>query len=391
MNERERIVRTLRGERTEILPWTTRINLWHTTRLQTNTLPDEMEDLDLTGIHRHLNLGRQCNAVLTATRLHDVDVCVEFNGTPVSRESTPTLAFPTPTGLVVRDKVGDTTITFETPVGDARVRYRTNEDTIRTGSAPYQVEHILKDDDDFRVVKWMLDHAEIVPSFEQFFAYEKEIGDDGFTIGYVERVPFQRLLIDFMGEERAIYWMHDDPRGFELLLDILTEQGIEGIKIALDAPSLVIDLPDNFEGSMTSPKLFQRYCMPFMQQAAELVHAQDRFLASHMDGNMKPLLHLIPESGVDIVESFSPEPLTRLTFADAWQAWQGQVLVWGGIPSPIFEAHFPENQFETWMEDMLELVGAEGRIILGIGDQGVGATLIERVKRVSQMLGRRPA
>jgi len=64
----------------------------------------------------------------------------------------------------------------------------------------------------------------------------------------------------------------------------------------------------NFDGMITSPALFRRYCIPFMQRMADLVHARGRLLASHMDGDMKPLLDLIPQTGLDVVESFSPAP-----------------------------------------------------------------------------------
>ena len=54
MNERERIVRTLNGERTDLLPWTTRLDMWFTARVRTGTMPAEMEGLDLMAVHRLL-------------------------------------------------------------------------------------------------------------------------------------------------------------------------------------------------------------------------------------------------------------------------------------------------------------------------------------------------
>jgi hypothetical protein len=37
---------------------------------------------------------------------------------------------------------------------------------------------------------------------------------------------------------------------------------------------------------------------------------------------------------------------------------------------------------------MLDLIGDDRRIILGIGDQAVGPSLIERIQKASEMLGR---
>jgi len=388
MNERERIVGMLKGEPTDRLPWATRLDIWHTARLRTETVPDQVAGMDLNEIHRYLKIGRQCYSTLFITRLRGVEMTVEFNGTVLRRETDPSMHFPQPRELAVRDKPGETSITLKTPVGKAHLRFHMIEELIQGAAAPYLVEHILKDDDDFNVVKWILNHTEIEPIYADFEASEALAGEEGFTIGMMDRVPFQRILLDFMGEEPTVYEMMDHPKNFQYLLDVLTDQGREILEIALASPALMLEFGDNIEGSITSPGLFQKYCIPYMQAAADKIHAQGRFLGSHMDGNVKPLLHLVPECGVDVVESLSPEPLTRLSFEDAWEAWRGKVLIWGAIPSPIFEPYVPESEFVDWVSRMLDLIGDDGRIILGIGDQAVRPTLIERVLRVSEMLGR---
>jgi len=388
MNERQRIINTLKGEPTDKLPWATRLDIWHTSRLRTDTLPEEMAGKELNGIHRSLKVGRQCYAQLITTRLRSVDMTVEFNGEVIRQEIDPVMRFPQPRELVTMDKPGDTLITLKTPAGVSRMRFQVVEEIIRGAAAPYLVEHILKDENDFAVVKWILNHSEIVANYDDFEAKEKLAGDEGFTIGMMDRVPFQRILLDFMGEEQTIYSMMDSPKNLQYLIDILTEQGREMVTLALASPALMLEFADNVEGSITSPSLFQKYCMPFMQEAAGRIHAQGRYLGSHMDGDMTSLLHLVPECGVDVVESFSPAPLTRLTFEDAWNAWRGKVLMWGGIPSPIFEPYVPEREFTQWITRMLDLIGDDRRIILGIGDQAVSPSLMERIKIASEMLGR---
>jgi hypothetical protein len=150
----------------------------------------------------------------------------------------------------------------------------------------------------------------------------------------------------------------------------------------------MVEYVDNFEGMVTSPNLFTEYCMPFLQEAADKAHAKGKVLGSHMDGNMKPLLELIPECGVDVVESFSPAPLTPLTFKEAWEAWRGKAIMWGVIPSPIFEPHVAEQSFERWLEEMFETLAGDKRIVLGVGDQAVGPSMTGRIRRVSELLGR---
>ena len=53
MNERERIEGMLKGEPTDRVPWATRLDIWHTARLRTETVPEEVAQMDLNEIHRH--------------------------------------------------------------------------------------------------------------------------------------------------------------------------------------------------------------------------------------------------------------------------------------------------------------------------------------------------
>ena len=46
MTERERIVRTLRGDPCDKIPWATRLDIWHTAATRSRTLPLLYEDMD---------------------------------------------------------------------------------------------------------------------------------------------------------------------------------------------------------------------------------------------------------------------------------------------------------------------------------------------------------
>jgi len=388
LTERERITRTLRGEEVDVLPWATRLDIWHMASIRSGTLPADMVDVPLMALHRRFGIGRQSYSRLTKLKLNRVDLQITFNGEVIHEESNPVMHFPLPADLVPLDGPGDTVMTFKSPAGRAKLRFRTNEILIREAAAPYLMEHVLKGDGDFSVVQWIVDHAEPVADYAEFEAREAEIGDDGFTIGTLVRVPFQQVMLDYMGEESAVYAMMDSRRDVERLLSALGEQTRRVFDLGLESPAFMLEFTDNFEGSITSPRLFREHCIPFMQEIADRVHAAGRVLGSHMDGNMKPLLNLVPECGIDVVESFSPSPLTQLTFEEAWAAWKGKVLMWGVIPSPIFEPHVPESDFVAWMEDMMRLLDGDQRIILGIGDQALRPTITERIQRVSEMLGR---
>ena len=388
MTERERIERTLRGETCDKIPWATRLDIWHTAVMRSHKLPEEFTGMDIMDIQRHLGIARQSYALVARMHLHGVDVSVEFNGQEIHKEHSPRMNFPVPREYVPAEKPGDTWIHFTTPAGRASLRFRTNMTSIMEAEMPYLMDHILKDKDDYEVVKWILGHAEQEAAFGGFERLEAEIGDYGMTIPMMGRIPFQYIMLDYMGEEQTIYALMDDKPQIDYLLDALGDHARRALELSLELPSLMVEFPDNFEGMVTSPALFRKYCIPFLQESADRVHTKGKILGSHMDGNMKPLVHLIPECGVDVVESFSPAPLTPLTFKEAWDTWQGKVLMWGVIPSPIFEPHVSEQYFENWIEEMFDILAGDQQIVLGIGDQAIGPTLLHRIKRVSELLGR---
>ncbi len=390
MTERQRIESTLQGKPCDKIPWAARLDIWHAAATRCDILPEPFADMDLMDIHRSLGIGRQAYGLVSLTRLHGVDVSVTFNGDIIRKESSPMANFPLPREYVPALEPGDTRIVFETPAGRASLGFRTTETSIREAGMAYLVDPLLKDDHDYAVVKWILDHAEPVAFTKHFEQTEALIGDNGFTIPVLGRTPFQHILLDYMGEQRTIYTLADNPARIDYLLAALEAHAHRILEFGLDLPSPMVEFTDNYEGTVTSPSLFKQFCMPFLQAAADKAHARGKVLGSHMDGNMKPLIDLIPESGIDVVESISPAPLTALTFAEAWKSWQGRVLMWGVVPSPIFESHVSEQDFENWLEGMFDTLDGDQRIILGIGDQAVGPTRTDRIRRVSELLGRKP-
>jgi len=166
MTMRERIENTLRGGCCDKIPWATRLDIWHTAATRSGTMPEQFLHMDLMDIHRHLGIGRQGYTVACLVHLHGVEVTVEFNGEVIQEDSDPLMLFPVPRERVPEEEPGNTRIWFKTPVGRSYLTFRTTETSIREAEMPYLVDHIIKDDNDFQVVKWILNHAEYVAYYK---------------------------------------------------------------------------------------------------------------------------------------------------------------------------------------------------------------------------------
>ena len=140
---------------------------------------------------------------------------------------------------------------------------------------------------------------------------------------------------------------------------------------------------------MTNPKLFGKYSLPYYQKYTDVLHGQGKKVGCHTDGNIKPLLNLLAQSGLDVCESFSPFPLTECTFEEAWEKWRNGPMIWGGIPSPILEERTNENDFQEYVHRLLQTIGDQP-IILGVGDMVLGNNLIERVEYIANEVENHP-
>ncbi|MCJ7512811.1 MAG: hypothetical protein MUO23_07560 [Anaerolineales bacterium] len=381
---RERVLAVLDGRPPDRLPFLDRLEAWHATHLRAGTLPQRFEELSLTEVHRAVGIGQQRFVVPYALRLRGVEVLSTFSGEPHARHTDPVIfEFPGMWDLVPTDRPGVTVTELRTPVGKLRLSQELLPEGVASGTAPYLKEHLIKEPADYATASWIVEHAEFIPCYDRVATEEAIIGGDGYVVPLLHRIPFQQILLEYLGEAPLFYALHDDRSAVERLLGVLDEQLQEILARLADFSVRYVEFPDNLHGPMTNPKLFQRYCLDPYQRYCETLHRQGKRVGSHTDGDVKPLLGLVRESGLDVCESVSPFPLTSITFDEVWEAWRGGPLIWGGIPSPILEARTPSAEFEAWIDHLLERIGG-APIILGVGDMVMGNSLIERVEAIAE-------
>jgi hypothetical protein len=387
MTMHDRVTAVLQGEKPDRLPFIDRIEIWYRSKCQDGTLPQKFKGMSLNEIHQAVGIGRQKFSPPYAFKLHDVEVIYTFENKVIFRESEPlTEYFPAQWAphQVPRNKAGSTIIEYIAPVGKLRLKYEVAESMVSmSGIEPYLTEHLIKTEEDFRTAEYIIEHAEIVPQFDKILADEQDLGHNGFVVPCLHRIPFQQALLEYLGEIPLFTALYDSPQLLDRLIYLLDQQLVEILHQMTDLPSIYVEFGDNLDGMMTNPKLFEKYSLPYYQKYADILHGQGKKVGSHTDGNLRPLLQLLAESGLDVCESFSPAPLTECTFQEAWETWKNGPMIWGGFPSPILEERTSEEQFREFVHRILETVGSQN-IILGVGDMVLGNNLIERVEYIAK-------
>jgi hypothetical protein len=383
MSMRAPALAALRGEVPARLPFITRLETWYKSHIRQGTLPERFRGLTLDELHCAVGVGRLKFLGPYAFKLRGVEVRTWLNGEPRLHLSEPVVEnFPGLWDFVSAEQAGVTETELITPRGRLTLQHVLLEENVKSATDPYLKRHLIKGEGDYAIVEYILERAEFVPLFDKIKAEEVDLGELGLVVPLLQRIPFQQVLLEYLGETALFYALHDQPQRVYRLLDLLEAQLLDVLSrlAALDVP--YVEFPDNLHGLMTNPRLFRQFCLPAYQKYTEILHGQGKKTGSHMDGNLRPLLPLIAQTGLDVCESFSPSPLTDCTFDEAWQAWQHGPLIWGGIPSPILEETTRQADFIAYMQQLFAAL--DRPVILGVVDLFMVHNSIQRLETIAK-------
>jgi uroporphyrinogen-III decarboxylase len=362
MTDRERLLATMAGHSPDRIPWIPRLRIWYEAHKCLGTLPEKYKGWSLREIERDLGVGTPArDGRILRTELRDVEIRTQERGNEIVTE-------------------------YITPVGTVSTLYRRSEELERVGIRGLEVEHMIKEPDDYPVVEYLIQHTEIIPTYEEYLAYEEEVGEDGVPIVPIGQDPMNRILQELVGYNKAYFHLHDYPDRVFHLLEVLKEQAEEIQRIVLDSPAKLILHGEHFDSQMTPPYLFQKYMVPYFQSYAKRLHECGKVLACHADADTSLLLDLIKEAGFDMAECFVTAPMVAVTLEEARVAFGTQVIIWGGIPSVILCDPVSDEEFEQYVFNLFRTIAPGDAFILGVADNVMPEAKLERIKWISEMV-----
>lgn len=99
------------------------------------------------------------------------------------------------------------------------------------------------------------------------------------------RVSMQRLYIDLMGVEEAVYAVYDYPETVEEYFAALRECHFRMIDVINASSIRIINFGDNIHSGTFSPELFEKCVLPEYKLHYERLHKAGKFICSHFDGD----------------------------------------------------------------------------------------------------------
>jgi hypothetical protein len=220
--------------------------------------------------------------------------------------------------------------------------------------------------EDYPIVEYFLRHTSFEPEFEPWLQADREVGEGGFVVGEVMPIPLMTLIVTWVGITGFAEALYDYPEQFESMLDALNVHYDRQVQLAAASPAEVIWFGDNVTGTIISPTIFERYCMPVYARVLPVLRAAGKFPIAHYDGSNRPLVKHLAKTELPVIEAFTPPPMGNLTVAEAKAAWREKVI-WVNFPGNLF--HESADGIYSYTMKLLEEGAPGGRLVIGCTEE----------------------
>jgi len=169
----------------------------------------------------------------------------------------------------------------------------------------------------------------------------------------------EKLLVDMLTDEHFCHAF------FDHMSEHLTNMALETLKRGdlWDTGLFVYDDMASNDTTIFSPSLFERYLLPRYRKLIDSVrNAGCRHVFFHSDGNIRPVLDMLLESGF---EGFNPlEPRCGLDLLKLREKYGRKMVFFGGICNTRILPGNNRKEIERHVRSLIEL-GRDGGLILG--------------------------
>jgi hypothetical protein len=239
------------------------------------------------------------------------------------------------------------TVDYQTK-GDRRYTIRTKETsvgtlqsvTINSISAPRLIEwnheYWIKEPQDYKIRRWIVEHTEVVPQYNEFARTEEKAGDCGVTVIGGGRTPAMSIQVDYAGEQRfALDVALEMDELFELY-EAETKLFTKLTRVIADGPGRFVKWNENLTISMLGPKRYAALLMPVYNQTVPLLEATGKRVMVHYDGELRAIADQIAAAPLHIIQSLTEPPEGDMMLDECRAAWPDKSL-WSNINVGLYK------------------------------------------------------
>lgn len=365
MTHNERLLAVFRGERPDVIPWHADLTYWYNAQRAWGRLPERWQGEGVRQMYVDLNTGCHEHALFSPWQQ-------QFEGTEIVTQE------------YEEDGKRFQKVEWRTPVGTLTQIKQYEPEAATWAYRQYPVRSVA----DLRTLRWMYERLTVTPHFEPEQAALEFWRDWGVPSSVPPRSPMAHLIVIWAGVTHTSYALADAPEELEKTLWTMHEAEDPIYQAIARAPAPLVYFGENITGEVVSPHLFDRWYRPFYEVRVPQLHAAGKFIFVHVDGAFRNILKPLAATGVDCAQSLTPAPVGDVPVSQMRAVAGPNLILWGGVPAAFFSPLYPEQALVDIVKECLAHYRQDGKFMLCVCDQVPPDGIIERVKRVSDLVER---
>jgi len=360
MTPRERILKTLKGERADQVPWFGDLDYWAPALIARGQRPADFKASDqYIEWHRRLGVGFYLQGYFPFREIIQ--------------------------GCEVREwKQGELRYRrIRTPKGTLEECWKWSE--LTCSEAP--IARLVKSTADLPAYRYLFENMRYEADYEFARQRARQVGEMGVVLCYLPRTPFMRMVAIDAGIENIVAMYVEDPEAFGETFQALVASEERSSELAVDSPAEILMMPENLSAEVVGPRFFELFLRDFQTRWSKRILAAGKFSCIHMDGTLRGLLREESGVGLTFIEAMTPAPVGDLPIRE-WERYRGgsDVIYWGGIPGSYFTPAVTDEEFDRHVKEVLSVMRRDRRYVLGVADQVPPDGLERRVARVRELV-----
>jgi hypothetical protein len=371
MTWKQRILSRIYGESHGAPLFVPRLDIWYNANKSSGTLPDELSGFSLYEVTKYLGVGFH-SVIPDFVRSSDKEALIHRGLGFYNNPDFPYYADFSRVGYNVEQTDNELKVIYHTGKGDVTTVIEYGENFLKSGmSIPAVIEHAIKEESDYYRLMEIFSKVNIVPTPERYNAYYDRIGDSGIAVCFISLAcgPIGHIQRDLRRMDTFFYDLHDYPSTVERLGEVLGSIYNEMIHAAVQTKAETAIFGANYDDMITIRPLFEKYFMPWLRKAGNILHGYNKYLLTHTDGENADLMESYKKCDFDIADSITPAPMTKLSLKKYRDLFSDTVTIWGGIPSVIMlENSMIFQDFKDFIEKMMIDCVPYNNLIFSIAD-----------------------
>ncbi len=203
------------------------------------------------------------------------------------------------------------------------------------------------------------------------------------TLGFSSS-GFTNLIKWWCGLTDTFYLLADHPAEVEAYLEACDRRDDRLLEEALKLPGRIFHLYDHATNEFSPPPILKKYLLPRWQKLSARLHAENRFVHSHWDGNSRTILPFLQESGLDGVEALTPLPMGDITLEEIKAAVGDKIVCLDLLPAIHFLEHYSLSECLDFAKRVMDMFAP--RLILGVSDEISASGQIEKIEAITELV-----